>query len=72
MEDCNDGDLADGYANTVKQQELETAKLCEENSAYMIESLRSSSLHLDRLARLRTGQGRWLTDIFIYFHLLSG
>ncbi|KAF5399742.1 WD domain G-beta repeat protein [Paragonimus heterotremus] len=56
MEDYNDGDFADGYANTVKQQELETAKLCEENSAYMIESLRSSSLHLDRLARLRTGQ----------------
>ncbi|KAF7258702.1 hypothetical protein EG68_09698, partial [Paragonimus skrjabini miyazakii] len=55
MGDYN-GEFADGYANTVKQQELETAKLCEENSTYMIESLRSSSLHLDRLARLRTGQ----------------
>ncbi|CAL8073195.1 unnamed protein product [Calicophoron daubneyi] len=39
-----------------KNQAEEAQHLCDENSDMMRESLRSGSLRLDRLARLRTGQ----------------
>ncbi|CAH8467089.1 unnamed protein product [Dicrocoelium dendriticum] len=51
-----DDDLAERYAQIVKQRSSEASELCEKNSKYMLDSLRTGSLQFERLARLRTGQ----------------
>lgn len=51
-----DDELTERYAQTVKQRSSEAYELCEKNSKYMVDSLRTGSLQFERLARLRTGQ----------------
>ncbi|KER24316.1 hypothetical protein T265_08001 [Opisthorchis viverrini] len=49
-------DLYEEYTRISRQHVSEATTLCEENAKYTIDSLQSGSLHLERLARLRTSQ----------------